>query len=310
MKQVVKVKQDLKKKKSRKTKALTVIKPNKIKKIEPVIKTIETVTKEKISEYLTAFNMTSLTPQEQKQFSEIAVAFQLNPFKREIYCIPYTKSVKDTSGKWIKERALSIITGYEVYLKRAERTGKVNGWRCEIIGNGDAMKAVATIYRKDWKNPFIHEVYFEEVAQKSDEGTLRSLWKKMPKFMLKKVCIAQAFRLCFPDEFGGIPYIADEMPNNMTDINYIELPKITDSGGQDLAEDLIIQDEQQIKKEEEAIRIKKVDEEAIIKLNALPDKIQVGFKTLGYTKKAVWTFCEDLSWDKDKILEKLNHIMK
>jgi phage recombination protein Bet len=181
------------------------------------------VTKEKISEYLTAFNLTTLTPAEQLQFIEIAIAYQLNPFKREIYCVPYMKSVKDEqTGKWEKQRALSIITGYEVYLKRAERTGKLDGWKCETDDKG---RAWATIYRKDWKNPFIHEVWLKEVGQFDDKGELRSLWKKMPKFMLKKVCIAQAFRLCFPDEFGGMPYIADEMPANMTDTTLIEESK-------------------------------------------------------------------------------------
>jgi hypothetical protein len=31
--------------------------------------------------------------------------------------------------------------------------------------------------------------------------------------MLKKVGISQAFRLCFPDELGGLPYDASELPD-------------------------------------------------------------------------------------------------
>ena len=145
------------------------------------------VTKEKISEYLTAFNMTTLTKQEQTQFIEIALAYQLNPFKREIYCVPYMKNVKnEMTGQWEKQRALSIITGYEVYLKRAERTGKLDGWKCEVTGTGKEVKAIATIHRKDWKNPFVHEVYFEEVAQKNDKSELRSLWARYLNLCLKK----------------------------------------------------------------------------------------------------------------------------
>jgi hypothetical protein len=30
--------------------------------------------------------------------------------------------------------------------------------------------------------------------------------------MLKKVCIAQAFRLCFPDSLAGMPYTSEELP--------------------------------------------------------------------------------------------------
>ena len=35
----------------------------------------------------------------------------------------------------------------------------------------------------------------------------------MPNFMLKKVAIAQGFRLAFPDELGGLPYLAEELPS-------------------------------------------------------------------------------------------------
>jgi hypothetical protein len=33
----------------------------------------------------------------------------------------------------------------------------------------------------------------------------------MPAFMLKKVAMAQGFRLCFPDEMGGLPYLPEEI---------------------------------------------------------------------------------------------------
>ena len=33
--------------------------------------------------------------------------------------------------------------------------------------------------------------------------------------MIKKVAMAQAFRLCFPDELGGMPYTSDEMTEEM-----------------------------------------------------------------------------------------------
>ena len=33
----------------------------------------------------------------------------------------------------------------------------------------------------------------------------------MPIFMMKKVCIEQGFRLCFPDEMGGMPYGEEEV---------------------------------------------------------------------------------------------------
>ena len=40
------------------------------------------------------------------------------------------------------------------------------------------------------------------------------MWGSKPRTMIKKVAIAQGFRLAFPVELGGIPYTADELPGN------------------------------------------------------------------------------------------------
>lgn len=154
---------------------------------------------------------------EKKQFIEIAQAYELNPFKREIYAIPY--SVKG-------EKRLSIVTGYEVYLKRAERTGKLDGWNVKLEGNtkdtNNPLRAIVEIWRKDWNHSFKHEAYYCEAVGTNYKGEVNRMWAKMPRFMLKKVAVAQAFRLCFPDEFGGMPYTTDELPDEMTDTKNIK----------------------------------------------------------------------------------------
>ena len=162
------------------------------------------VDSKKIDEYLDAFGLTKqLQPNEVKIFKEIAVAYQLNPFKREIYCVAYNSK---------QGRKLSIITGYEVYLKRASRVGTLDGWYVTTEGTrkDNSLKAIVTINRKDWKKPFIHEVYWLEYNQGN------SMWNSKPVTMTKKVAIAQAFRMCFPDEFDGMPCTADELPDEMT----------------------------------------------------------------------------------------------
>ncbi len=148
---------------------------------------------------------TSLPKKYETQFVELCKAFSLNPFKRECYAISYGDKFQ-------------IITGYEVYIKRAERTGKLDGWRVELKGSIPNMSATITIYRKDWKMPFEHTVLFAECCQKDKSGNLNSVWKKQPSFMLKKVAIAQGFRLCFPDELGGMPYTSDELPQEEKNI--------------------------------------------------------------------------------------------
>ena len=161
------------------------------------------LTKEKLTDYLNIAGVaTKLSEKERMNFIEIAQAYCLNPFKREIYCVSYGYGDSKTT---------SIITGYEVYIKRAERTGKLDGWDLTVEGKMPDLKAVVTIYRNDWSRPFKHEVYFEEVVQRKKDGSINAMWAKMPKFMLRKVAIAQGFRLCFPDELGGMPYTADEI---------------------------------------------------------------------------------------------------
>lgn len=145
------------------------------------------------------------TDKELFMFMGIAKSYGLNPLKREVHFIKYGQNPG------------SIVTGYETYLKRAERTGKLDGWEAEVSADGQV--ATVTIYRKDWSKPFKWAVYRKEF----DKG--QSTWKTMPSFMLRKVAIAQAFRLCFSDELGGMPYIPEEMPQEKGGGTSYELPK-------------------------------------------------------------------------------------
>jgi phage recombination protein Bet len=161
-----------------------------------------------ILDYLDAISLAhELTEAERMQFISTCQAYGLNPWKREVYATVYGE------GSY---RRFSVIVGYETYLKRAERTGRLDGWSSRIEGEGNSMKAVVEIHRRDWSQPLVHEVFFVEAVQKKKDGTPTSFWSKMPRFQLKKVCISQAFRLCFPDELGGLPYDASEIPDAET----------------------------------------------------------------------------------------------
>ena len=166
---------------------------------------IQTVDLGMITEYLDTTGLTKkLLPNEKAMFINIAKLYGLNPFKREIYCNVYGQGDK---------RQCSIITGYEVYLKRADRLGKLDGWETQLAGkvSDQTLSATVIIYRKDWSHPFKHTVYYREVVQNTKEGQPNKFWRVQPSFMTRKVAVAQAFRLCFPDEFGGMPYTNDEM---------------------------------------------------------------------------------------------------
>jgi phage recombination protein Bet len=151
------------------------------------------VTEAVLHEYLTGMG-SSLKPAQKQQFLQIARSYGLNPFKREIYAISYGNN-------------FNIIVGYEVYLKRAEMSGQLAGWKVWTEQDGDDVKGCIEIRRKDWNQPFYHEVCLSEYDQRNQ------MWKSKPKTMIKKVAMAQGFRLAFPVELGGIPYTSDEIPN-------------------------------------------------------------------------------------------------
>ena len=145
------------------------------------------VTREDIKNYLCP----NATEKELFIAVEVCRSLNLNPFSREVHFVKISSTDK-----------MATIVGYEVYLKRADRTGKLAGWSAGV----DEKRGVSwvKIHRKDWTEPFVWEVSLSEFDKK------HATWKSMPTFMGKKVAIAQGFRLAFPDELGGMPYTEEE----------------------------------------------------------------------------------------------------
>ena len=144
---------------------------------------------------------TKLSDEQFGLFYLVCKEHNLNPIKREAYAVPYFNKDK-------KRYDISVQIGYEVYLKRAEDARQLNGWRAwtESGSDGKPTKAKIKIWRKDWAEPFEHEVLFSEYDQK------QKFWITKPETMIKKVAISQGFRLAFPKELGGLPYTDAEMP--------------------------------------------------------------------------------------------------
>jgi len=143
------------------------------------------------------------TDKELFMFMEIAKSYGLNPFKREVYFVKYG----DSPG--------ATIVGYEMYIKRAEGTERLDGWGVELGKDDLGEFAQITIHRKDRSKPFVWTVYRDEF------DTKKANWQKMPKFMLRKVAISQGFRLAFPEDLGGMPYIPEEINGHTSE----DLPK-------------------------------------------------------------------------------------
>lgn len=158
------------------------------------------VTQKLLMDYLKQTN-SNLLPNEQAQFLAISQTFNLNPWKREVYAVAYGSGDK---------RKLSIIVGYEVYLRRAEEFPQYDGYETEFAGEGANMCCTCKVYRKDRNHPTGATVFLREYTQGNQ------MWNTKPRVMLEKVAIATAMRRAFPSVFNGMPYIADELPDNMT----------------------------------------------------------------------------------------------
>jgi len=188
---------------------------------------LKEVTEDLLKMYLKTLPAT-LTDGEKIQFMEVAASTQLNPFKREIYIVAYGQGAN---------RQFSLITGYEVYLKRADRIGRNKGYKVWTTGTltpttyqrkvrqGDGswkeitqkgwegdLTAHIEIIIAGWDHPFTWEVEFAEYNQKN------TTWFEKPKTMIKKVVIGQGFRLAFPGEMGSLPYMAEEMKTTEAEV--------------------------------------------------------------------------------------------
>ena len=155
------------------------------------------VTADDVRKYFCA----SATEKEVGMFLQICKLNNLNPFLREAYIVKYGES------------PATIVTGYEVYLKRAERSGKYGGFKVWVEGAVDngTLKGCIEIYRKDFDKPLYHEVPYKEYVQRTKAGDITRFWKEKPETMIKKVAISQGFRFAYPDELCGMPYTADEI---------------------------------------------------------------------------------------------------
>ena len=162
----------------------------------------KTITKETIKRFLCK----NANDQELIMGLQICREFQLNPLKREVYFIKYG------------EEPMAVVLGYEVYLKRASRTGNYAGlktWTEGAVADG-TLKGCVEVTVKGWDKPLYHECFYNEYVQfKKDKVTGKQspnkFWASKPITMIKKVTVAQAFKLAFPDEFAGLPQIAEEL---------------------------------------------------------------------------------------------------
>ena len=157
------------------------------------------------------------TAKEIYTFGRICQVLGLSPFKREIHFIKYGTM------------AASIVVGYTVYIDRAERSGKLDGWHVEMDDEQNPTSATITIYRKDWSREFKWTVYLADVIKLKKDNTPQSTWATQLRFQLRKCTISQGFRLAFPSECAELPYTAEEIGESDGYLPDIPAPEITEA---------------------------------------------------------------------------------
>jgi len=162
------------------------------------------------------------TPDEFELFLTICKRSRLDPFKKEIYCIIFSKDDP-------KKRQMVLITGIDGFRSMAARDHKDFGgtsaasytWFDPPMKTPRAGKlipetATVTAYRKGGTTATA-TAYWEEFAPADMTTDRADFWRRMPKLMLEKCAEARALRKCFPG-LGNI-FTHEEMDQSMQDLS-------------------------------------------------------------------------------------------
>lgn len=159
----------------------------------------------------------AVTDQEVIMFMSLCKYQHLNPFLREAYLVKYGNS------------PATILTGKDVFTKRANRNPRFRGMKAGIIvqdtNSGELTEREGTFYLPSeaivggWATVFVEgreeapsyaSVAFAEYAGRKSNGELNSQWATKPATMIRKVALVQALREAFPEDFAEM-YAPEEM---------------------------------------------------------------------------------------------------
>lgn len=151
----------------------------------------------------------NVSDQEVVMFLNLCRFQHLNPFLREAYLIKFGS------------QPATIVTGKEVFTKRARRNKDYKGFEAGIIvsdGNGNIENRTGTfrlpdehlvggwakVYVDGFSSPVESAVSLDEYIGLKKDGEVNGQWQKKPATMIRKVALVQALREAFPEDFQGM----------------------------------------------------------------------------------------------------------
>lgn len=133
----------------------------------------------------------------------------LDPITRQIYFIKNNGRVQ-------------IQTSIDGFRLVAERSGLYEGqtapmwcgedgkWVDVWVKTTPPAACKVGVYKKGFREALVAVAVFDEYAQRKADGSLASMWKKMPGLMISKVAESLALRKSFPNDLSGL-YTQEEM---------------------------------------------------------------------------------------------------
>lgn len=151
----------------------------------------------------------AVSDQEVVMFLNLCKAQRLNPFLREAYLIKFG------------QQAATIVTGKEVFTKRARRNKDYAGFEAGVIVQDEdgvltnragtlvvtgetLVGGWAKVHIKGYVVPIEITASLSEYIGLKGDGTVNAQWGKKPATMIRKVALVQALREAFPEDLQGL----------------------------------------------------------------------------------------------------------
>lgn len=145
-------------------------------------------------------------------FIQVCKQTGLNPFARQIYAVFRNEWV---DGK--TEKRMTIQTSIDGYRLLAQRSGEYAGqegpwwyddkkkeWVDLWLEEYPPAAAKVGVMRKGFVQPIYAVASFRSYAARKKDGSLMTMWAKLPEVMIAKVAESLALRRAFPAELSGI----------------------------------------------------------------------------------------------------------